>query len=72
MKEKVWKTAVTTIGLGTLAYKLLRRPHQENLAGQVALITGASRGLGYLVTSATHSWLQAVSAFTFGRWKPTR
>ncbi|MBK8904987.1 MAG: SDR family NAD(P)-dependent oxidoreductase [Anaerolineaceae bacterium] len=43
------KTALTTFGLGMLAYKLVRQPREESLAGEVALITGGSRGLGYLL-----------------------
>ncbi|MCA9971813.1 MAG: SDR family NAD(P)-dependent oxidoreductase [Anaerolineales bacterium] len=46
-----WKTAITTLGLGMAGYKALQHlsPNEADLAGQVVLITGASRGLGYLL-----------------------
>jgi len=40
------RTLLTVAGLGWLAYKALQRGRQENLDGQVVLITGGSRGLG--------------------------
>ncbi|MCA9876096.1 MAG: SDR family NAD(P)-dependent oxidoreductase, partial [Anaerolineales bacterium] len=47
-----WKTAVIPFGFGmagALLYKRRQRPLPEGLAGQVAVVTGASRGLGYLL-----------------------
>jgi len=47
-----WKTAVAPFGLGLLGallYKQQQRPAAENLAGQVVIVTGSSRGLGYLL-----------------------
>ena len=40
------RTLLASAGLGWLAYKVLQWGRQENLYGQVALITGGSRGLG--------------------------
>jgi len=40
------RTLLAVAGLGWLAYKALQWGRQENLYGQVALITGGSRGLG--------------------------
>jgi hypothetical protein len=40
------RTLLAVAGLGWLAYKALQWERQENLYGQVALITGGSRGLG--------------------------
>src|SRR5688500_6627370 len=45
-----WKqgrpTLLAIAAMGLLGYKALQRWHQENLYGQVVLITGGSRGLG--------------------------
>jgi len=40
------RTLLAVAGLGWLAYKALQWGRQENLFGQVVLITGGSRGLG--------------------------
>jgi NAD(P)-dependent dehydrogenase (short-subunit alcohol dehydrogenase family) len=40
------RTLLAVAGLGWLAYKMLQWGRQENLYGQVVLITGGSRGLG--------------------------
>jgi short-subunit dehydrogenase len=40
------RTLLAVAGLGWLAYKALQWGRQENLDGQVVLITGGSRGLG--------------------------
>ena len=40
------RTLLAIAGVGWLAYKVLQWGRQENLYGQVALITGGSRGLG--------------------------
>jgi short-subunit dehydrogenase len=48
--EQRWRqrqrTLLAVAGLGWLAYKVLQWGRQESLYGQVALITGGSRGLG--------------------------
>ena len=40
------RTLLAIAGLGWLAYKVLQWGRQENLYGQVVMITGGSRGLG--------------------------
>jgi len=40
------RTLLAVAGLGWLVYKALQWGRQENLYGQVVLITGGSRGLG--------------------------
>jgi len=46
----LWKqgrpTLLALAGLGLLGYKALQRWRQEDVHGQVVLITGSSRGLG--------------------------
>src|SRR5207249_8570453 len=41
-----WSTLLVLTGLGWLGYQALQRWRQEDIRGQVVLITGSSRGLG--------------------------
>src|SRR5438105_9374431 len=41
--------AAAGVGLGLLGRELLQRLREADLRGQVALITGGSRGLGFLL-----------------------
>lgn len=41
--------ALAAVGVGALGWSLLQRLRTEDLTSQVALVTGASRGLGYLL-----------------------
>src|SRR5262252_3721949 len=41
-----WSTLLALAGLGWLGYQALQRWRQEDIRGQVVLITGSSRGLG--------------------------
>ena len=45
-RRQARRTLLAVAGLGWLAYKGLQWGRQENLGGQVVLITGGSRGLG--------------------------
>jgi len=45
-REQRWSTLLGLAGLGWLGYKALQWSRQEDLRGQVVLITGGSRGLG--------------------------
>ena len=44
--ERGRPTLLAAVGLGLVGYKALQWLRQEDLQGQVVLITGSSRGLG--------------------------
>ncbi len=49
MKRELLLAGGGAAALGLAGYQLIRRISEQNLAGQVALITGSSRGLGFLL-----------------------
>ncbi|HET7036771.1 MAG TPA: SDR family NAD(P)-dependent oxidoreductase, partial [Thermomicrobiaceae bacterium] len=44
-----WPRAVALVGAGALGYRLLSALRQADIRGEVTLVTGSSRGFGYLL-----------------------
>ena len=47
-----WPRIAAVVGAGALGYRLLSGLRQSDLTGEVALVTGSSRGFGYLLARA--------------------
>jgi hypothetical protein len=52
MRTHVLRGGLIAAGLGLAARKMTQRMREADLTGRVVLITGSSRGLGWLAVSA--------------------